>query len=55
MDSENLAWHILEATVPLSSRHGVTYKDLSDALQRASQIVLELQEKKQVLYKTTVH
>jgi hypothetical protein len=53
MDSNKLAWQILQSTVPLSSKYGVTYKDLSEALLMASKIVTELQEKKQENFRTT--
>jgi carbamoylphosphate synthase small subunit len=53
MDSTTLAWQILQTTVPLSSKYGVTYKDLSDALQIASQIVVELEQKKADNFRTT--
>lgn len=53
MDSNKLAWQILQSTVPLSSKYGVTYKDLSEALLMASQIVTELQEKKRENFRTT--
>jgi carbamoylphosphate synthase small subunit len=53
MDPNKLAWQILQATVPLSAEYGVTYKDLSEALLMASQIVTELQEKKQEHFRTT--
>jgi len=53
MDSTTLAWQILQTTVPLSSKYGVTYKDLRDALQIASQIVVELEQKKADNFRTT--
>ncbi len=53
MDSNKLAWQILQSTVPMSAKFGATYKDLSEALLMASQIVTELQEKKQEHFRTT--
>ncbi len=53
MDANKLAWEILQSTVPVSAKDGVTYKDLSEALLMASQIVTELQEKKQEHFRTT--
>ena len=53
MDPQKLAWQILQSTVPMSAKYGVTYKDLSEALVMASQIVTELQQKKQERFRTT--
>jgi carbamoylphosphate synthase small subunit len=53
MDPQKLAWQILQLTVPMSAKYGVTYKDLSEALVMASQIVTELQQKKQEHFRTT--
>ena len=52
MDPQKLAWQILQSTVPMSAKYGVTYKDLSEA-RDGELIVTELQQKKQEHFRTT--